>query len=66
MRRLSVRSESGSDVTEAPPEATLVEIMEVEVPVELGRSLVDGVDDQRLKRWAGAVCRIRTLGTPPC
>src|SRR5579875_3346037 len=45
MRQLSALSESGSDVTEAPPEATLVEIMEVEVPVELGRSLVDGVDD---------------------
>ena len=45
MRRLSARSKGGCDVTEAPPKAALVEVVEVEVPVELGRLLVDRVDD---------------------
>jgi hypothetical protein len=47
-RRLSSASEGVGAFTEAPPEAALVEVVEVEVPLELGRSLVDGVDDRRL------------------
>lgn len=38
-------TEGGDDVTKASPEAALLEIVEVEVPVELGRSLIDGIDD---------------------
>lgn len=36
--------ECGGDVGEASPEPALVEVVEVEVPVEVGGALVDGVD----------------------
>lgn len=45
MGRLLDGTKSGGDVTEAAPQAPLVEVVEVEVPVELGGLLIDGVDD---------------------
>ncbi len=39
------RTEGALDIAEAPPEAPLVEVVEVEVAVELGGSLVGGVHD---------------------
>jgi len=38
-------AEGGGDVAEPSPQARLVEVAKVEVPVELGCCLVDGVDD---------------------
>lgn len=37
--------EGSGDVAEPTPETTLIEIVEVEVPIELRGSLVDGIDD---------------------
>jgi len=44
VRRLSVAEGSG-DVAESAPETTLIEVVEVEVPIELRGSLVDGIND---------------------
>ena len=44
-RRLIGRAESGGDVSKASPEAALIEIVKVEVPIELGGSLINGIDN---------------------
>ncbi len=60
-RRQAVSVAEGSgDVAESAPEATLIEVVEVEVPIELCGSLVDGIDDD----GPGAECSAAPHAAP--